>query len=331
MKTLLKTNLFFRCLVLLLCFGITALSYGQAVVSVDPAESPSPAAGGQLTISLKITNGRNVAAYEVGVNFDTRALRYVSSTNGSYLPAGAFFAPPRASRGKVTVTATSVSGTARATSGTLASITFEVVSVKKSTLQLTDVILSDSNGKVLAVTTRNGSVVEGGTKWDPNGDCKVNVLDLVLVANSLGTSNARADTNGDGRVNVLDLVLVAQHLGESPCGGVTTPPVTPPPVTPPPVTTRPVTPASSTEGMVLIPAGEFRMGSNSGSSNEKPVHSVYVDAFYMDKYEVTNAQYAAFLNAKGKHTESGKTWLNIGAARARIEYVAGVYRAKGGI
>ena len=91
----------------------------------------------------------------------------------------------------------------------------------------------------------------------------------------------------------------------------------------------PQPPASSTEGMVLIPAGEFRMGSNSGSFDEKPVHSVYVDAFYMDKYEVTNAQYAAFLNAKGKHTESGKTWLDIGGAHVRIEYVGGVYRAKG--
>ena len=34
------------------------------------------------------------------------------------------------------------------------------------------------------------------------------------------------------------------------------------------------------EGMELIPAGEFRMGCNSGDSDEKPVHSVYVDAFY---------------------------------------------------
>ena len=92
----------------------------------------------------------------------------------------------------------------------------------------------------------------------------------------------------------------------------------------------PQPPASSTEGMVLIPAGEFQMGSNSGESDEKPVHSVYIDAFYMDEYEVTNAEYAAFLNAKGKHTESGKTWLYIGGARARIEYVAGVYRAKAG-
>ena len=54
--------------------------------------------------------------------------------------------------------------------------------------------------------------------------------------------------------------------------------------------------------MVLIPAGEFRMGS-SGSTHdyltrdERPVHTVYVDAFYMDVYEVTNGQYKKFINA----------------------------------
>ena len=52
-------------------------------------------------------------------------------------------------------------------------------------------------------------------------------------------------------------------------------------------------------GMVLIPAGEFQMGSNDGDAEnfEKPVHTVYIDAFYMDQYEVTNAQYKAFVNA----------------------------------
>ena len=322
-----RKRIFFSWLVMLLCFGITSLSYSQAVVSVDPVESSSPTVGSQLTIRLKVTNARNVVAYEAGVNFDTSALRYVSSTNGSYLPTGAFFAPPQVSGGRVTVTATSVSGAVQATSGTLASVTFSVVAVKESTIRLTDVILSDSKAKPLAVTTKNGSVTEGrGVKWDVNADGQVNVLDLVLVAKSLGSQNANADANGDGTINVLDLVTVAKHLGGPTGGGVT-----PPPVTTPPVTTRPVTPPSSTEGMVLIPAGEFRMGSNSGDPDEKPAHSVYVDAFYMDKYEVTNAQYAAFLNAKGKHTESGKTWLNIGrGGSVRIEYVAGVYRAKGG-
>ncbi len=62
--------------------------------------------------------------------------------------------------------------------------------------------------------------------------------------------------------------------------------------------------------MVLIPAGEFRMGSNVDAiyyningivlkkhSSEKPIHPVYVDAFYMDEYEVTNALYKKFVDA----------------------------------
>lgn len=51
--------------------------------------------------------------------------------------------------------------------------------------------------------------------------------------------------------------------------------------------------------MVLIPAGEFRMGSadDEAYDEEQPVHPVYVDAFYMDKYLVTNAQYKVFVDA----------------------------------
>jgi formylglycine-generating enzyme required for sulfatase activity len=41
------------------------------------------------------------------------------------------------------------------------------------------------------------------------------------------------------------------------------------------------------------------MGSNDGSDDEKPVHQVSVDAYYLDKYEVTVGQYAKFLEAKG--------------------------------
>ena len=50
------------------------------------------------------------------------------------------------------------------------------------------------------------------------------------------------------------------------------------------------------DGMVLIPAGEFEMGSAKGAANERPVHTVYLDAFYMDTHEVTNAQYKAFID-----------------------------------
>ncbi len=70
------------------------------------------------------------------------------------------------------------------------------------------------------------------------------------------------------------------------------------------------------EGMVLIPGGEFSMGGvnpvgmNDGGKEKmndaRPVHRVYVDAYYMDATEVTNAQFAAFVKATGYITVAEK-------------------------
>jgi len=57
-------------------------------------------------------------------------------------------------------------------------------------------------------------------------------------------------------------------------------------------------PGPAPEGMVWVPGGEFWMGSESGQDgDEKPVHKVYVDGFWMDRTEVTNAQFAKFVEA----------------------------------
>ncbi len=49
--------------------------------------------------------------------------------------------------------------------------------------------------------------------------------------------------------------------------------------------------------MVYVPAGKFKMGSNYGDNDEMPVHTVYLDAYWIDKYEVTNAQYKSCVHA----------------------------------
>jgi formylglycine-generating enzyme required for sulfatase activity len=53
--------------------------------------------------------------------------------------------------------------------------------------------------------------------------------------------------------------------------------------------------------MVLIPAGAFLMGSpwDLGSDDEHPQHSVYLDAYYISKYQVTNEQFAQFVRETG--------------------------------
>ena len=74
--------------------------------------------------------------------------------------------------------------------------------------------------------------------------------------------------------------------------------------------------------MVLIPAGTFDMGRHvgTGDSDELPVHTVYLDAFYMDVYEVSNQKYADYLNtayAQGRVTVSSAVWSTRWAALVR--------------
>ena len=49
--------------------------------------------------------------------------------------------------------------------------------------------------------------------------------------------------------------------------------------------------------MVLIPSGEFTMGSDKGDDDEQPVHRVFLDSYYIDKFEVTNGRFAKFVEA----------------------------------
>ena len=90
-----------------------------------------------------------------------------------------------------------------------------------------------------------------------------------------------------GRFAILAVCFFAMLISGCPDG--VQPPITPP--TTPPLTAVP-------EGMVLIPAGSFEMGSVDAEADddEAPVHTVHLDAFYMDKYEVTNAQFKAFVD-----------------------------------
>ena len=109
-------------------------------------------------------------------------------------------------------------------------------------------------------------------------------------------------------------------------------------------------PIVDTGEMVLVPAGEFEMGTDEAEipqlvqwakkwwdvyanwfERETPRHTVYLDSFYIDKYEVTNAQYAQFLNEYGKNTDpAGYRLLDIGSPWCLIENVGGTYKPKAG-
>jgi len=76
-------------------------------------------------------------------------------------------------------------------------------------------------------------------------------------------------------------------------------------------------PAASGTNMVSIPAGEFEMGDHDDEMYwSLPVHTVYVDSFYMSKYQVTNQRYCDYLNS--------------GLSQGLIEVRDGVVYASGG-
>ena len=68
---------------------------------------------------------------------------------------------------------------------------------------------------------------------------------------------------------------------------------------PAPISTQP-----APVGMVLIPAGDFSMGSvdSLARADERPIHRVRLNAFWMDATEVTNRQFAKFIDATGYKT-----------------------------
>jgi formylglycine-generating enzyme required for sulfatase activity len=69
-----------------------------------------------------------------------------------------------------------------------------------------------------------------------------------------------------------------------------------------PATTTPPVSGPDHADMVWAPAGEFLMGSNDHYPEEAPAHRVRVDGFWIDRYTVTNDQFAAFVAATGHVT-----------------------------
>jgi formylglycine-generating enzyme required for sulfatase activity len=66
--------------------------------------------------------------------------------------------------------------------------------------------------------------------------------------------------------------------------------------------TRTVKRGSVAVEQVFVPAGSFMMGSEDGEENERPVHEVTLDSFWIDKTEVTNAQFELFVATTGFQT-----------------------------
>lgn len=150
--------------------------------------------------------------------------------------------------------------------------------------------------------------LEGGKsarKWMPQialGVFGVAVIILALIFKG-GFGKSTPTQSDDASLNPISSPLPA--LTSVPVLPTETPTSQPPSDTP---TSPPVDTVTSTAlpdeivdemgiPMRLVQAGEFKMGSNGNEPDEEPSHTVYLDSFYMDKYEVTNVSYSACVSA----------------------------------
>ena len=143
--------------VIAIFLAIPSLAFARATVSIQPLEVKSPAVGKEFSVDVVITNGENVAAYQVTVEFNPNTLALVDTKNADYLPAGVFVVPPIITDNNVTLAATSLADASNG-DGILATITFAVVDVNPSTITFTAVLLSDPEANQLGVITTNGQI-----------------------------------------------------------------------------------------------------------------------------------------------------------------------------
>ena len=155
--------------VLMMLFALQGTTYGETVVSIDPAEVESPAAGGQLPVNVNISGApAGITGYTIDVVFDPTALSFVGVEIGDFLPGALILIPPTAENvetgpnaGLAMVSTTGISpGGQGGEMGTVLTFTFEVVEAKDSSLQIGNVQIPNPADitMVLAVTTANGAI-----------------------------------------------------------------------------------------------------------------------------------------------------------------------------
>ena len=203
---------------------------------------PSPetglAVGSTFTQAIEINDATDLAAWSIDAAFNPNVLEVVKITEGDFLEGGgldAFFYDNPS--GTISLSQTRIDRTYDATTGdavlaplgkdggsdgdgTLVTIEFKLKEFAEEALGLHNVSLSNSAGARVSYSLLVYPVVATDMfpDEDVNRDGIVNVLDLTVVAQSLGEANPtnpRADVNDDGIVNALDLVTVAKNLGNS--------------------------------------------------------------------------------------------------------------------
>jgi len=176
-----------------------------------------------FTVNVTISDATNIYSFDFKLGFSNTILNVLGAELGNFFPSSVI----------PTITIDNAAGYVRVSAsltppetpkngtGNLAKIKLHVEGNGSSTLRLYDVQIKDDKGRMLPFNTQDGYFNNSAILGDLNGDGKVDVKDVSVVALHLGSYlghgrwDERADVNGDGKVNIFDIAIVCRNFGRS--------------------------------------------------------------------------------------------------------------------
>ena len=182
--------------------------------------------GDTFTLNIRAENISNLAGWQFDIAFDPAALEAIDVNEGDFLKMNGettFFQGGSIDNaaGKITqLSAARLSSQGVTGTGTLLQVTFKAKSVGETELALQNFEFADITGQEIPAVSPQIyiTVEERLATGDVNGDGRISILDLVLIAQQLGNkvpANSPVDLNRDGVVSILDIVLVARKIGST--------------------------------------------------------------------------------------------------------------------
>ncbi len=193
-------------------------------------------------------------------------------------------------------------------------------SVSQRLASVGDFVAALTTGAPVGLAQRQATGASVAQRRRPVWPLVVGVMALVALVALGGWLLSRRDDNGANGEDTVGATLPAATqpaVAVQPTAAEATP--TPPPATPSPEPTVaptdvPTAPAQVFDSRIIplpggvaveqlyVPGGSFMMGSASSEADERPIHSVTLDAYWIDRTEVTNRHFAAFVADTGHQT-----------------------------
>ncbi len=201
----------------------------KPLVWVDPPEKTVNLSEGDFTVDVNIADVAELGSFQFLLAFSPDIVHAEGATLGDFLGStGRNTVPMNPASidnqaGTIAFGAASFGEPAGAAgSGVLATISFSPQANGASDLTLQDVKVTDTMTTSIPVDLQDGQVtVIANIDGDLNGDCVVDVIDIMMVASRWNTSQGQpgydpfCDIDHDGDIDVVDIMIVASHWGDT--------------------------------------------------------------------------------------------------------------------